>query len=71
VPEPGGPELDDEAGAALGNLIAGLVGGHVNPENPAEMPALFTQTTAFLLGSAAVLGALVIPIRRMMGQAQG
>jgi POT family proton-dependent oligopeptide transporter len=56
--------------AALGNLIAGLVGGHVNPENPAEMPALFTQTTLFLLGSAVVLGLLIIPIRRMMAQAQ-
>jgi POT family proton-dependent oligopeptide transporter len=56
--------------AALGNLIAGLVGGHVNPENPAEMPALFTQTALFLLGSAVVLGLLIIPIRRMMAEPQ-
>jgi POT family proton-dependent oligopeptide transporter len=56
--------------AALGNLIAGLVGGHVNPENPAEMPALFTQTTLFLLGSAVVLGLLIVPIRRMMAEPQ-
>ena len=55
---------------ALGNLIAGLVGGNVNPENPAEMPALFTQTALFLLGSAVVLGLLIIPIRRMMAGTQ-
>jgi proton-dependent oligopeptide transporter, POT family len=54
---------------ALGNLVAGLVGGHVNPENPAEMPVLFTRTTLFLLGSGVVLGLLVIPIRRMMAEA--
>ncbi len=54
--------------AALGNLIAGLVGGHVNPKNPAEMPELFTQTTLFLAGSAVVLALLIIPIRRMMAE---
>ncbi|MBB4639121.1 peptide MFS transporter [Longimicrobium terrae] len=52
--------------AALGNLIAGIVGGHVNPENPQDMPALFTRTTLSLLIAAAVLAALIIPIRRMM-----
>jgi proton-dependent oligopeptide transporter, POT family len=41
--------------AALGNLIAGLTGGHVNPENLAEMPALFGRTTLSLLIVAAVL----------------
>jgi POT family proton-dependent oligopeptide transporter len=56
--------------AALGNLIAGLVGGHVNPENPAEMPELFTRTTLFLLGAAVVLGVLIIPIRKMMSEPQ-
>jgi POT family proton-dependent oligopeptide transporter len=54
------------AAAALGNLIAGLVGGHVNPENLREMPALFQQTTLFLLGSAVVLALMIVPIRRMM-----
>jgi POT family proton-dependent oligopeptide transporter len=52
--------------AAMGNLIAGIVGGHVNPENPAEMPALFTRTTISLLIATAVLAALIVPIRRMM-----
>jgi hypothetical protein len=46
------------------------VGGQVNPENPAEMPVLFTRTAVFLLGAGVVLGALIIPIRRMMGARQ-
>jgi POT family proton-dependent oligopeptide transporter len=51
---------------SLGNLIAGLVGGQVNPENLSEMPALFNWTSLSLFAGAAVLAALVIPIRRMM-----
>ena len=52
--------------AALGNLIAGLVGGHVDPENLQEMPALFQRTAFSLFIAAAVLAAMIIPIRRMM-----
>ena len=52
--------------AALGNLIAGLVGGHVDPENLREMPALFQRTAMSLFIAAAVLALLVVPIRRMM-----
>jgi len=52
--------------AALGNLIAGLVGGHVNPENLAEMPALFQRTTISLAVASIVLAFMAIPIRRMM-----
>ncbi len=52
--------------AAMGNLIAGIVGGHVDPENPQQMPALFERTTISLLIATAVLAALIIPIRRMM-----
>jgi POT family proton-dependent oligopeptide transporter len=51
---------------SVGNLIAGRVGGHVDPEKLDQMPQLFTATTLSLLISAAVLGLLVIPIRRMM-----
>ncbi|MFN2565210.1 MAG: peptide MFS transporter [Gemmatimonadaceae bacterium] len=51
---------------SLGNLIAGRVGGHVDPEKLEQMPQLFTATTASLVISAAVLGLLVVPIRRMM-----
>ncbi|HEX9565725.1 MAG TPA: peptide MFS transporter [Gemmatimonadaceae bacterium] len=56
--------------SALGNLIAGLVGGHVNPENLTEMPLLFQRTAMSLFIAAAVLGLLILPIRRMMGEAK-
>ena len=52
--------------AALGNLIAGLVGGHVDPENLQQMPELFQRTAFSLFIAAAVLGLMIIPIRRMM-----
>jgi POT family proton-dependent oligopeptide transporter len=51
---------------ALGNLIAGLVGGHVNPNNLNEMPQLFGRTANSLAIAAVVIGILIIPIRRMM-----
>ncbi|ODT00818.1 MAG: amino acid transporter [Gemmatimonadetes bacterium SCN 70-22] len=51
---------------AMGNLIAGLVGGHVDPENLQQMPQLFQRTAISLFAAAAILAALVIPIRRMM-----
>jgi proton-dependent oligopeptide transporter, POT family len=56
--------------SAVGNLIGGLVGGHVDPEKLEEMPRLFTLTTVSLIVSAAVLALLVAPIRRMMGEAK-
>ncbi len=52
--------------AALGNLIAGLVGGNVDPSKLDQMPQLFQQTAFFLFGAAVVLALLVIPIRNMM-----
>jgi POT family proton-dependent oligopeptide transporter len=52
--------------SALGNLIGGLVGGHVDPENLQQMPRLFTVTTISLFVAAAVLALLIVPIRRMM-----
>ena len=52
--------------SALGNLIAGLVGGHVDPEKLEQMPQLFQRTALSLFVSAAVLALMVIPIRRMM-----
>jgi POT family proton-dependent oligopeptide transporter len=51
---------------ALGNLIAGIVGGDVDPEKLTQMPALFQRTAMSLFVAAAVLGALVVPIRRML-----
>ena len=55
--------------ASLGNVIAGIVGGHVDPEKLQEMPALFQQTAMSLLVAAALCGLLVVPIRRMMRSA--
>ena len=51
---------------SLGNLIAGLIGGHVDPEKLNEMPALFQRTAMSLFIGAAVLAILIIPIRNMM-----
>jgi len=56
--------------SAVGNLIGGLVGGHVDPEKLEQMPQLFTVTTASLFIAAAVLAVLVIPIRRMMASTE-
>ncbi len=53
---------------ALGNLIAGLVGGHVNPDNLQQMPQLFQRTAMSLFIAAVVCALLAIPIRRMMGE---
>ncbi len=52
--------------SALGNLIGGRVGGHVDPENLSQMPQLFTTTTLSLVIAAVILAALIVPIRRMM-----
>jgi POT family proton-dependent oligopeptide transporter len=57
--------------SAVGNLIAGLVGGHVDPEKLEQMPPLFTMTTVSLVVSAVALGLLSIPIRRMMRRTEG
>ncbi len=52
--------------SAVGNLIGGLVGGHVDPEKLEQTPILFTYTTASLIIAAVILGLLAIPISRMM-----
>ncbi len=52
--------------SALGNLIGGLVGGNVDPEKLDQMPKLFTLTTISLFAATLILGALIVPVRRMM-----
>jgi POT family proton-dependent oligopeptide transporter len=52
--------------SSLGNLVAGLVGGKVDPEKLPQMPILFRQTSMFLFIAAIVCGLLVIPVRKMM-----
>ena len=56
------------ASIALGNLIAGIVGGNIDPEKLAEMPVLFRRTAIAQFAAAAVALALVIPIRRMLAR---
>jgi POT family proton-dependent oligopeptide transporter len=55
---------------SVGNLIAGLVGGNVDPEKLEQTPMLFTWTTIALIASAVVLALLAIPIRKMMRNAE-
>src|SRR5512141_961687 len=57
--------------SALGNLIGGRVGGHVDPEKLEQMPQLFTTTTMSLMIAAAVIALLIIPIRKMMASGGG
>ena len=52
--------------ASLGNLVAGLVGGNVDPEQLEQAPMLFTWTAVALFASAIICALLVVPIRRMM-----
>jgi POT family proton-dependent oligopeptide transporter len=56
---------------ALGNLIAGLVGGNVDPEKLSQMPLLFQRTAISLFLAAGVLMLLVVPIRNMMRGTEG
>jgi POT family proton-dependent oligopeptide transporter len=54
--------------ASLGNLLAGIVGGDVDPNKLEVMTPLFVRTTASLFISAVVLLLLVKPISRMMSE---
>ncbi len=55
---------------SVGNLIAGLVGGSVDPEKLAQTPTLFLWTTVALVVAAVALAALVAPVRRMLAGAE-
>ena len=52
--------------SSLGNLIAGLVGGRVDPEKLEQMPQLFIITAASLMLAALVLFAATPVIRKLM-----
>jgi POT family proton-dependent oligopeptide transporter len=54
--------------SAVGNLIGGRVGGHVDPEKLEQMPKLFMNTTLSLVVSAIVLALLIVPIRNMIAR---
>ena len=52
--------------SAVGNLIGGLVGGHVDPEKLEQMPQLFIYTAGALLAAALLLGALTPVIKKYL-----
>jgi POT family proton-dependent oligopeptide transporter len=52
--------------SSVGNLVAGLVGGHVDPTKLEQTPMVFTATTIALAASTLVLALMIVPIRRMM-----
>lgn len=56
--------------ASVGNLIAGLVGGHVDPNKLEQTPLVFSGTAIALFISTVVLLAMVVPIRRMMANVE-
>ncbi|MFM8781645.1 MAG: oligopeptide:H+ symporter, partial [Gemmatimonadota bacterium] len=52
--------------ASVGNLVAGLVGGHVDPTKLEQTPAVFSGTALALFAATLILGLMIVPIRRMM-----
>ncbi len=56
-------------GAALGNLIAGLIAGGFSDDAIAEFPALYLQIVLTSAGAGLLLLVFVKPIRRLMGTA--
>ena len=53
---------------SVGNLVAGLIGGHVDPSKLEETPMVFGGTTIALVGATVVLALLIVPSRRLMGE---
>ncbi|MTH46190.1 peptide MFS transporter [Intestinirhabdus alba] len=56
--------------SALGNLAAGLIGGQVKADRLDVLPDLFARCSVALLICAAVLVLLIVPVRRMLENAQ-
>jgi len=50
----------------VGTVVAGLVGGHVDPTKLEQTPQVFTATTIALVVATVILGLMIVPIRRMM-----
>jgi POT family proton-dependent oligopeptide transporter len=55
---------------SVGNLVAGLVGGHVDPTKLEQTPLVFSGTAIALFGATVVLALMIVPIRRMMATAK-
>ncbi|MCT8343015.1 MULTISPECIES: peptide MFS transporter [Photorhabdus] len=55
--------------SALGNLAAGLIGGHVRADQLDNLPDLFSRVSLALVICAVVLMVLIVPIRRLLNNA--
>lgn len=55
--------------SALGNLAAGLMGGNVRPDKLDVMPDFFAHVSIALVICAAVLALLIIPVRKLLKNA--
>jgi proton-dependent oligopeptide transporter, POT family len=51
---------------SVGNLIAGLVGGHVDPKKLDQTPKLFIGTTVALVAAAILLGLMVPFVKKLI-----
>ncbi len=56
--------------ASVGNLVAGLVGGYVDPTKLEQTPLVFSGTAIALFGATVILALMIVPIRRMMATAK-
>ncbi|AYO55141.1 peptide MFS transporter [Acinetobacter wuhouensis] len=54
--------------SALGNLMAGLIGGHVSADEINQLPTLFMRCVIALLIGAVILWLLRTPIRKLLDQ---
>ena len=54
-------------GAALGNLVAGLLAGRFDPESLSDMPGLYLQIVLVTIGAGLLLLLLAGPIRKFTG----
>jgi proton-dependent oligopeptide transporter, POT family len=57
-------------GSAVGNLFAGLIGGHIGSSEASDMPQLFLQMTLIGAGAGIVMLMLARPLRSWIGTAR-
>jgi POT family proton-dependent oligopeptide transporter len=57
-------------GAAIGNTIAGLAGGHLAAQDTSELPAEFLRMTLIGVGSGVIILLLARPLRSWIGDAK-
>ncbi|MGH8284796.1 MAG: peptide MFS transporter [Steroidobacteraceae bacterium] len=57
-------------GSAVGNLFAGLIGGHIGSSEASDMPALFLQMILIGAGAGVVMLLLARPLRNWIGAAR-